>query len=188
MSRSSRTSQDQRPKSPGLGTWLAALFGNPAAQFSVAIHCWHRQRNDQSIYWARKASRTIPLAKVFLANQLTTHREGDAAAQAEAVAVIKEAAAGGCAEAQQTLASYYFYGEGVPRDTVEWQRWSLKAAQNGRVECWVGLFKYYLDGEHCPVDVEQALHYCRLAAESGHPQFLTALQIDLQNERVLGPP
>jgi TPR repeat protein len=174
-------------KSPGMSTWLAALSGNPAAQFSIAIHCWHRGWNDQSIYWARRAGRKIQQANVFLANQLTTYRPDDPMALAEAVAVVKKAAEDGCAEAQQTLAAYYFNGEGVPRDIEESNRWCLKAAQNGRVECWERLIKHHLDGEQGPVDVDRARYYCRLAAESGHPEFLSALEIDLQNERVLGP-
>jgi uncharacterized protein len=122
---------------------------------------------------------------VFLANLLTTQHPRDPNAQAEAVAAVREAAERGCAEAQQTLASYYFHGEGVPRDIEASHRWCLKAAQAGRVECWTALLEYHLDGKHCEPDVAQALHYARLASDAGHPEFLRALEIDLQNEKVL---
>jgi TPR repeat protein len=185
MSPAENPAAEHRP--PGIGTWLAALFGSAEAQFSVAVHCWYRRRDSAAMHWARKAARTIPLAKVFLANLLTGQRPTDPAAAAEAVALVREAAEGGCAEAQQTLAAYYFNGQGVPRDVAECHRWCLKAAQGGRLESWVALLEYHLDGKHSEPDVTQALHYARLAAEAGHPEFLHALEIDLQNEKVLGP-
>ncbi|HKE93060.1 MAG TPA: hypothetical protein VKB34_02030 [Povalibacter sp.] len=121
-----------------------------------------------------------------MANLLKAKYPEDPAANAEAVAAVRDAAEGGCPEAQQTLASYYFHGEGVPRDVEESHRWCLKAARGGRVECWVALLQYFLDGQYREPDVTQALRYARLASEAGHPQFLTALEVDLQNEKVLG--
>jgi uncharacterized protein len=168
-----------------VGTWLAAFLGNASAQFFVASDCWSHRRHSAAIYWARKAGRSIPLAKVFLANLLKATRSGDPGAEAEAVAVVHEAAEDGCAEAQQTLGAYYFQGEGVPKDIEASHRWTLKAAQAGRIECWVSLLEYYLNGKYCEPDVAQALHYARLASEAGHPQFLSALEIDLHNEKVL---
>ena len=184
MNRPADNASDE-PSAPGLRAWLAALFGDPSAQLSLAVHSWDHRRDALAVYWARRAARSLPLAKVFLANLLTTQKPGDAAAQAEAFAIVREAAEGGNAPAQQTLAAYYFNGEGVTRNVEESQRWCLLAAQGGQVECWISLLKYHLYGEYCDPDVEKALHYARLASEAGHPEFLTALEIDLQNEKVL---
>jgi TPR repeat protein len=143
----------------------------------MAVRRWKQGRDPEALWWARKAARKLPLAKVFLANLLSVR--GDSALQAEAVELVTAAAKEGCPEAQQTLASYYFNGEGVPRDIDQSHSWALKAAQGGRLENWEHLIMYYLDGKHCEPDVEAARRYCKLAEQSGYPEFLAALEKDL---------
>jgi TPR repeat protein len=160
-----------------MGLALKAHLGSRDAQFSMAVLRWKQRRDPEAMWWARKAARKLPLAKVFLANLLSVR--GDTASQAEAVSLVSSAAQEGCPEAQQTLASYYFHGEGVPKDIAQSHSWALKAAQGGRVENWEHLIMYYLDGKHCEPDVEAARRYCQLAAEAGHPEFLVALDKDV---------
>lgn len=155
-----------------------AHLGSREAQFSMAVFRWKQRRDLEALWWARRAATKLPLAKVFLASLLSVR--GDAVSQAEAVSLVSSAAPEGCPEAQQTLASYYLHGEGVPKDIDQAQAWALKAAQAGLVENWEPLIMYYLDGKHCELDVEAARRFCENAAEAGHPEFLAALEKDLQ--------
>ncbi len=164
-------------------TWLRALLGHPVAQFSVAHFHWRNENRDRTIFWARRAAQRLPLASVFLANWLNQFYPNDSAVQREAAQHVLKAANDGCAEAQQTLASYYYFGEGVPRDVSEARRWCARAAQSGRTGCWDELLEELLyRGEAAP-NLSEALRYAKIALDAGYPQFHNRVQEFMSSNR-----
>jgi TPR repeat protein len=161
---------------PRFGTRVAAYFGSPRAQLAVAQHLWHQRDDENALYWARKASKHLPIARVLLANWLKFKYRDNPSVEAEAAALVMGAAQAGCAEAQQTLASYYNFGEGVAKSSAQARRWCAEAARNGRIGCWDDLFQDLLhSGEDAP-NIAEARRYADLALDSGYPQFHNRLQ------------
>ena len=92
----------------------------------------------------------------------------------QALALFRKAAGQGEAEAEASLAWMYFYGEGVPKDEAEAQRWAVmalpglrKEADSGEPEELDDLGDLYLYGLGVEADDVQALRFYQKGADLG---------------------
>jgi len=153
---------------------LRLALSSPEEQLSEALRRWNANDEEGAIKWARRAARRNDLAKVVASQWLMLRRRGTPE-EAEAIALVTQAAQAGLTEAQQVLASYYFHGEGVPRDVRAAYEWTRKAADAGNLTCQLTMVEFLSTGEHWEPDIELARHYAELAAAAGHSEPLAAL-------------
>ena len=71
------------------------------------------------------------------------------------------------ATAQFNLGEMYQYGQGVPQDYKEAEKWYRLAAEQGNLDAQIRLAFGYYFGEGIPRDHEEAAKWYRLAADQG---------------------
>ncbi len=124
---------------------------------------------------AEGAARGEPLAQTLLGMRL----EGTGQ-PADAARLYRLAAEQGFAGAQGSLGSLYLRGEGVPKDFVEANKWSLAAAKQGDPLGQLSLAVLYVTASGRPRDDIEAAAWARKAAEqdckaAGRLPFICAL-------------
>ncbi len=82
---------------------------------------------------------------------------------------LKQDAADGNPQAQNTLGNCYYDGEEVRKSYKEAAKWYLAAAEQGYDEAQLNLGDLYFDGEGVEEDLKEAVKWYKLAAEQGHP-------------------
>ena len=73
------------------------------------------------------------------------------------------------AEAQATIASFYFNDEGRPGHLAEARRLYTLAAAQGQVDALVSLGTMHFNGQGGPQDLAEARRLYKLAAAQGNP-------------------
>ncbi len=110
---------------------------------------------------------------------------------ARGLALCKEAAEAGDADAQAAVADAYFTGVGAPRDRAEARRWYEKAAAQNDPNAMLRLGEMYARGDGGKKDAKQALQLWQAAEKAGDPMaaILVADQLfaDLTGGRKPGP-
>ena len=116
---------------------------------------------------------------------------GDPHQAARGLALCKEAAEAGDADAQAAVADAYFAGVGVRRDRAEARRWYEKAAAQNNTNAARRLGEMYARGDGGPKDTKEALKLWQGAEKDGDPMaaILVADQLfaDLTGGRTPGP-
>jgi TPR repeat protein len=116
---------------------------------------------------------------------------GDPHQAARGLALCKEAAEAGDADAQSAMADAYFAGVGARRDPAEARRWYEKAAAQNDTNAVRRLGEMYARGDGGPKDTKQALKLWQGAEKAGDPMaaILVADQLfaDLTGGRKPGP-
>ncbi len=82
--------------------------------------------------------------------------------------ILCEAANSGDAGAQVTIGSYYYYGNGAPKDYKTAADWYTKAAIQGNEHAQYSLGEMYFQGEGVPQDYQQALKWFHKSGEQGN--------------------
>jgi hypothetical protein len=88
---------------------------------------------------------------------------------------LQKAAKRGCAASQNSLATLYLYGYGVPQNLAEAAKWFEKAADQGDASAQFSLAEMYWGGEGVPQDAHMAEKWFRKAAEQGDAAAQRAL-------------
>ena len=116
---------------------------------------------------------------------------GDPHQAARGLALCKEAAESGEADAQGAVADAYFAGVGARRDHAEARRWYEKAAAQNDPNAMLRLGEMYARGDGGKKDAKQALQLWQAAEKAGDPMaaILVADQLfaDLTGGRRPGP-
>jgi TPR repeat protein len=86
---------------------------------------------------------------------------------AQNIAMLKQHAANGDAEAQYNLGNLYAFGQGVTQDYARAAIWYREAAQQGNADAQFALGDLYEDGNGVPQDYSQAATWYRKAADQG---------------------
>lgn len=153
----------------------AALQGNAAAQYSLALNLDTQANPENREVWLRlAAAQGHAEAQVEMGR---IHERGSEAStwQREAMKWYRKAAAQGRAEAQSSLGRMHQYGKGVPQNHREAMKWYRKAAAQGDELGYYYLGRMYDTGQGVPEDHEEAMQWYRKAAEQGHDQAQDAL-------------
>lgn len=85
-------------------------------------------------------------------------------------AALIEAAQAGDAEAQASLGSRLYRGEGMDRDLAGAFTWLRRAAEQGSPSAQRGLVVLYYNGEGTPQNLVEALKWALIASEQGDPE------------------
>lgn len=93
--------------------------------------------------------------------------EGGPKDAARGVALCRQAAEGGDADAQTDLANFYLTGEIVPKDMVEARRWYTPAAAKRQKNAAYVLGQIYWNGDGVAKDRAKAIELWRVAYEEG---------------------
>ncbi len=86
-----------------------------------------------------------------------------------ALAIFREGAKQGDADAQYGLGVLYLEGKAVPKDLAESKRWFLAAARQGHINARFNLGNAYIFGRAVTKDPEKAAFWWRKAAFQGSP-------------------
>lgn len=87
-------------------------------------------------------------------------------------AALLEAAAGGDADAQASLGSRLYRGEGMDRDVAGAFTWLRRAAEQGSPSAQLGLVVLYYNGEGTPQNLIEALKWALIASDQGDPEAI----------------
>ena len=101
---------------------------------------------------------------------------GDSSSLAEAVPILKEAAASGHAKAQSELGALYLDGRGVVQDFVQASAWYQKAADQGDADAMLALGRMYRAGWGMEADLVNAYIWLNLASARGQAAAQQARQ------------
>jgi len=110
------------------------------------------------------------LALVTLMGPSAAQETDHAAASAQELAQLVEAAEGGSARAQYKLGAIYGQGDGVPQDYAEAVKWYRRAAEQGIAGAQNNLGAMYAKGQGVPQNYVQAHKWFNLAAARGHEE------------------
>ena len=110
--------------------------GNPVAQRLLGVMydkgAGVPENPAEAVTWYRRAATSDIEAKFLLSHMLEIGR-GTARSDAEAIVLLREAAASGWLRAQQTLAYRLENGSGIKKDETEAALWYRRAAERGDV-------------------------------------------------------
>jgi TPR repeat protein len=88
--------------------------------------------------------------------------------RAEALALYRQSAQQGCAEAQFTLGIKYYEGASVHRDYLESIAWFHLCAESALPAAYYYVGLSFLEGHGVPKDLNNSLKYLQLAASTGY--------------------
>ncbi len=118
--------------------------------------------------WLKLAAKAGYPDALYAVGRMYDLGEGGAAVDpARALVYYKEAAIKGQVEAQTTLATYLYTGDGVPQDLDGARKLFDQAAKQGDAEAMFNLGVMWCNGEGGPRDRAIAYVWFKLAAESG---------------------
>lgn len=100
----------------------------------------------------------------LLAQSNPSKANGSAAALKQWISEVREQAAKGSADAQETLGNSYYLGIGVTQDYVRAAYWFRRAAEQNDPGAQYGIGTLYLLGRGVPQDHSQAYFWLSLAA------------------------
>ena len=99
----------------------------------------------------------------------------------KAVELYKKAAELGHPEAQWSLGSCYYYGDGVEEDIIEAVKWYRKSAEQGYANAQYSLGYCYENGEGVRENISEAVKWYKKAAEQGNAEAQCNLGLCYEN-------
>ncbi len=144
--------------------------GNPVAQRLLGVMydkgAGVPENPAEAVTWYRRAATSDIEAKFLLSHMLEIGR-GTARSDAEAIVLLREAAASGWLRAQQTLAYRLENGSGIKKDETEAALWYRRAAERGDVISQQRLAELLAKGHGVAKNEAEALDWYRKAADQG---------------------
>lgn len=132
------------------------------------------QDQDQGIQWLARADGTSVDEPIFEAKlgKLFEHSADFPRDYVKAMALFKDAAARGNAEAQYQVGNLTEVGEGVAKSQAEALQWFRKAADLGNPKAQFELGVYFAKGWVVQQNYADAREWFSRAAEQGHPEAM----------------
>lgn len=145
----------------------AANQGLPVAQYNLGMKLKQTLKDEDAIFWLRKASEQNYLAAMYAVGEMCFHSAQMGMTQKfiEAEKMFRLAAEQGHAEAQNCLANMHESGEGVEANQNEAVKWHRKAAEQGHLDSRLAMCAFYENGLGVAQDLVEAEKWYRLASE-----------------------
>lgn len=148
----------------------------PAAMHFVAVSFLGAGRQDEGIAWLdRAAAAGYSQAKIDRSTLIFNDDNASRSQVAEAIDLLRSAAAAGNGGAMYRLGTIYWLGSRVPPDKEAAVRWFKLGAEAGNLDSRVQLGIAYLIGQGVPRDASEGMRFIAKAASDGSPNAMAFL-------------
>jgi TPR repeat protein len=157
--------------------WIrqSAQKGVPTAQYLLGTRyetgVGVEQSEHQALVWYAKSAEQGHIKALLRAGKLHVKPHWE-----QAVALYRQAAQAGLAEAQFALGQAYAAGKGVDQNYLLAVRWLSEAAQQGLATAQFAIAEMHIEGHGVARDPKQALVWLRKAARQNHLGAQVALE------------